>query len=101
LSSVTFQFVRIARKASTAQFMRDERLLASESHGARLMTAAPIERYTATAGTPHKLETHRATMRASLPSYSPPSGRETRRRTPSPERRYWPCRQPLSANTTR
>jgi len=47
-------------------FMRDERLFAialAESYGGRLMTAAIIERYTATAGTSSKLETHRATMR--------------------------------------
>jgi hypothetical protein len=47
-------------------FMRDERLFAiaiGESYGARLITAALIERYTATAGTPHKLATYRGTMR--------------------------------------
>jgi hypothetical protein len=47
-------------------FMRDERLFAvaiGESYGARLITAAIIERYTATAGTPNKLAAHRATMR--------------------------------------
>jgi hypothetical protein len=49
-----------------SHFMRDERLFAvalGESYGARLMTAALIERYTATANRPHNLETHRATMR--------------------------------------
>jgi hypothetical protein len=47
-------------------FMRDERLFAialGESYGARLMTAAIIERYTARAGRAHKLDVHRATMR--------------------------------------
>jgi hypothetical protein len=47
-------------------FMRDERLFAvavGESYGARLITAALIERYTATAGKPHKLATYRAAMR--------------------------------------
>ena len=50
-----------------ARFGRDERLLSiaiGESYGARLITAALIERYTATAGTPTKLAEHRATMRA-------------------------------------
>jgi hypothetical protein len=49
------------------RFGRDERLLSiaiGESYGARLMTAALIERYTTTAGTPTKLAEHRATMRA-------------------------------------
>jgi hypothetical protein len=47
-------------------FMRDERLFAiaiGESYGARLITAALIERYTATAGKPHQLATYRAAMR--------------------------------------
>jgi hypothetical protein len=49
-----------------AQFMRDERLFAialGEAYGARLTTAAYIERYVATSGRETKLATHRATMR--------------------------------------
>jgi hypothetical protein len=48
-------------------FMRDERLFAiavGESYGARLRTAAYIERYTATAGRASKIDSLRAAMRS-------------------------------------
>ncbi|HEY9226612.1 MAG TPA: hypothetical protein VIP11_08205 [Gemmatimonadaceae bacterium] len=58
-------FIALGLK-TPSHFMRDERLFAvalGEAYGARLMTGALIERYTATAAKPHKLETYRATMR--------------------------------------
>lgn len=50
-----------------SHFMRDERLFAvalGESYGARLLTAAYIERYTATAGRASKVDSLRAAMRS-------------------------------------
>src|SRR5262245_26823348 len=58
-------FLALGLKAPS-HFMRDERLFSialGEAYGARLLTAAYIERYTSTSGKETKLAAHRETMR--------------------------------------